>query len=244
MTSYPNRTKVKAALDAVEFLIVSELFLTETAAMADVVLPVCSFAEKEGTFTSTDRRVQYVKPAIRKNAQTRTDFEVFSDLITRLGGQAPATPTAQFEEIAANTPGYLGLNHVALGKESAFATVATTPAFVVPQSTPAFGAEEGKLALVTGSALYHSGTLSQYGEGPMHVCPEGYIELSRTDASAYKITENDLITVSTAAGSIQLKAKVSLRMPAGVVFAPYHFSTAPINTIWSGSPVTLVTVAK
>ncbi len=61
------RTKVKAALDKVEFLIVSELFLTETAAMADVVLPACSFAEKEGTFTSTDRRVQYIKPAISKN---------------------------------------------------------------------------------------------------------------------------------------------------------------------------------
>jgi len=244
LISYPNHTKVKAALDAVEFLIVSELFLTETAAMADVVLPVCSFAEKEGTFTSTDRRVQYVKPAIRKDAQLRTDFEVFSDLITRLGGQAPSTPTVQFEEIAAKTAGYLGLNYVALRKEGAFAAVSTTPAFVVPQAAPPLVTEEGKFAFVTGSALYHSGTLSQYGEGPMHVCPEGYIELSRTDASSCKIAENDLITVSSAAGSIQLKAKVSLRMPAGVLFAPYHFSTAPINTIWSGSPVTLVTLTK
>ena len=79
LVSYPNRTKVKAALEAVEFLIVSELFLTETAAMADVVLPVCSFAEKEGTFTSSDRHVQYFKPAIRKNVQIKTDFEVFSE---------------------------------------------------------------------------------------------------------------------------------------------------------------------
>ncbi|GAC1468138.1 MAG: molybdopterin-dependent oxidoreductase [Desulfuromonadaceae bacterium] len=244
LISYPNHTKVKAALDAVEFLIVSELFLTETAAMADVVLPVCSFAEKEGTFTSTDRRVQYVRPAIRKDAQIRTDFEVFSDLITRLGGQAPSTPTVQFEEIAAKTAGYLGLSYVALRKEGAFAAVSTTPAFVVPQAAPPLVTEEGKFALVTGSALYHSGTLSQYGEGPMHVCPEGYIELSRADASSCKIAENDLITVSSAAGSIQLKAKVSLRMPAGVLFAPYHFRTAPINTIWSGSPVTLVTLTK
>ena len=244
LTSYPNRTKVKAALDAVEFLVVSELFLTETAAMADVVLPVCSFAEKEGTFTSTDRRVQYIKPAIRKNAQTRTDFEIFSDLITRLGGQAPSAPAVQFEEIAAQTAGYLGLSYAALRKESAFAAVSMKPVFVVPQTSAPLAAEEGKLALVTGSALYHSGTLSQYGEGPMYVCPEGYIELSRTDASAGKIVENDLITVSSATGSMQLKAKVTPRMPAGVVFAPYHFSAAPINTIWSGSPVTLVTLAK
>ncbi|MBW4054292.1 MAG: molybdopterin-dependent oxidoreductase [Proteobacteria bacterium] len=244
LTSYPDRTKVKAALDAVEFLVVSELFLTETAAMADVVLPACSFAEKEGTFTSTDRRVQFIKPAIRKNAQTKTDFEIFSDLITRLGGQSVATPAEKFTEIAAHTPGYAGLSHITLRKEGAFATAATKPAFVVPNSTPSPAIENGKLALVTGSVLYHNGTLSQYGEGPMHVCPEGYLELSRMDASVYKIADNDLLTVSSAAGSMQLKAKVSSRMPAGVVFAPYHFSSAPINSIWTGSPVTMVTVAK
>ncbi len=244
LVSYPDRNKVKAALDAVEFLVVSELFLTETAAMADVVLPVCSYAEKEGTFTSTDRRVQFIKPAIRKSVQIKTDFEIFSDLITRLGGQPPLRPALQFEEIAANTPGYLGMNHVSLQKNGAFAPVITIPAFVAPQALTPVVSETGKLALVTGSALYHSGTLSQYGEGPMHVCPEGYIELSRSDASAYKIAENDLCTVSSATGSMQLKAKISLRMPAGVVFAPYHFSATPINSIWSGAPVTLVTLVK
>ncbi len=244
LASYPDRTKVKAALDAVEFLVVSELFLTETAAMADVVLPACSFAEKEGTFTSTDRRVQYIKPAIRKNAQVKTDYEIFSDLISRLGGQTPSTPAVQFDEIAASTPGYQGMSYAALRKDGAFAPVAMKPALVVPQPSAPIASEGGKLALVTGSALYHSGTLSQFGEGPMHVCPEGYIELSRGDAAAGKIVENDLITVSSATGSIQLKAKVTLRMPAGVVFAPYHFSAAPINTIWNGSPVTPVTLAK
>ncbi len=244
LVSYPDRTKVKAALDAVEFLVVTELFLTETAAMADVVLPACSFAEKEGTFTSTDRRVQYIKPAIRKNMQTKTDYEIFSDLIVRLGGQVPVTPAVQFSEIAAQTPGYQGMSHVSLRKEGAFAAVSLTPAFVVPQASATVVSEAGKLSLVTGSALYHSGTLSQYGEGPMHVCPEGYIELSRSDAAAAKIAENDLLTVSSATGAIQLKAKITPRMPAGVVFAPYHFSAAPINTIWSGSPVTLVSLTK
>lgn len=244
LISYPDHSRVKSALDAVEFLIVSELFLTETAAMADVVLPACSFAEKEGTFTSTDRRVQCIKPAIRKNVQTKSDFEIFSDLIARLGGQAPATPAVQFDEIAASVPGYQGMSYAALRKEGAFAPVSLKPAFIVPQASAPLASEGGKLALVTGSALYHNGTLSQYGEGPMYVCPEGYIELSRSDAAAGKIAENDLITVTSVTGSIQLKAKVTPRMPAGVVFAPYHFSSAPINKIWSGSPVTLVTVAK
>lgn len=78
----------------------------------------------------------------------------------------------------------------------------------------------------------------------MHVCPESYIELSRADAAANKIAENDLITVSSETGAMQLKAKVTTRMPAGVVFAPYHFNDAPINTVWNGAPVTLVTLAK
>lgn len=244
LVSYPNLAKVKAALEAVEFLVVSELFLTETASMADVVLPACSFAEKEGTFTSTDRRVQYVKPAINKNPLTKTDFEIFSALIALLGGQAPATPAAQFAEIAASRPGYQGMSYEALGREGVFAPVSIKPALVVPKAATTPAAEQGKLALVTGSALYHSGTLSQFGEGPLHVCPEGYIELSRSDAAAAKIAEDDLVTVSSATGSMQLKAKVTPRMPAGVVFAPYHFSAAPINTIWSGAPVTMVTLTK
>ncbi|MBI5484002.1 MAG: molybdopterin-dependent oxidoreductase [Deltaproteobacteria bacterium] len=243
LVSYPNRSKVKAALDAVECLVVADLFLTETAAMADVVLPVCSFAEKEGTFTSTDRRVQYVKPAIRKNVQCRSDFEVFSTLIARLGGQAPATPAAMFKEIAANTPGYDGMSYINLGDSGAFAAVSIKPEFVVPKAA-AIPAEAGKLALVTGSALYHSGTLSQYGEGPMHVCPESYLEMSRKDAASYKVSENDLVTVTSATGSIKLKARVSPRMPEGVVFAPYHFSAAPVNTIWSGAAVTMVSLSK
>jgi formate dehydrogenase major subunit/NADH-quinone oxidoreductase subunit G len=244
LTSYPNRAKVKVALEAAEFLVVSELFLTETAAMADVVLPVCSFAEKEGTFTSTDRHVQYFKPAIRKSVQIRSDFDIFSDLISRMGGTAPTSSANVFGEIASNTPGYLGLSYAALRKESAIATVSIKPAFIIPQSVTPIANEQGKLALVTGSALYHSGTQSQYGEGPMHVCPEAYIEVSRTDATAHKIVENDLITVSSTTGSMQLKVKITPRMPAGVVFAPYHFSAAPINTIWNGLPVTLVSLAK
>jgi predicted molibdopterin-dependent oxidoreductase YjgC len=243
LVSYPDHARIKAALDKVEFLVVSEMFMTETAAMADVVLPVCSFAEKEGTFTATDRRVQYIKPAIRKIGQSRSDFEIFSGLIAKLGVTAPASPASIFVEIAASTPGYDGMSYASLGEDGRFAAVTIKPAFVVPQ-VPSVKSEPGRLALVTGSALYHNGTLSQYGEGPMHVCPEGYVELSRADATAFKFAENDLLTVSSASGSMKLKARITPRMPQGVVFAPYHFGANPVNQIWSGAPVTWVTLAK
>jgi predicted molibdopterin-dependent oxidoreductase YjgC len=173
-----------------------------------------------------------------------SDFEVFSNLVVRLGGVAPSSPAAQFECITANTQGYQGLSYVSLGKEGSFAAVSTKPTFVVPQIATPFVADSAKFALLTGSALYHSGTLSQYGEGPMHVCPEGYIELSRTDATAYKIAENDLVTVTSASGSLQLKARITTRMSVGVVFAPYHFSDASINSVWSGAAVTSVSLRK
>lgn len=243
VVSYPDHAKVKSALEKLEFLVVSEMFMTETAAMADVVLPACSFAEKEGTFTASDRRVQHIKPAIKKIGQSRSDFEIFGALLAKLGGVTPASPASVFAEIAASAPGYAGMSYASLGEEGAFAPVTVKQAFVVPQAS-VIKPESGKMALVTGSALYHNGTLSQYGEGPMHVCPEGYVELSRTDAATMKFAENDLLTVTSANGSMKLKARISPRMPQGVVFAPYHFGANPVNQVWSGAPVTWVTLAK
>lgn len=244
LVSYPDGAKVKAALEAVEFLVVSELFMTETASMADVVLPACSFAEKEGTFTSTDRRVQYVKPAVRKSVQVKSDFEILSALITKLGGQAPANSSAVFSEIASSVAGYSGMTYTGLGSVGAFAPVNVSPRLVAANSSAVVTAEPGKLAMVTGSTLYHSGTLSQFGEGPNYVCPENYVEMSRKDASRYKVAESDIVTVTSSVGTIKLKAKVSPRMPEGVVFVPYHFSAAPVNSIWNGSAVTMVSIAK
>jgi NADH-quinone oxidoreductase chain G len=240
LASYPDHAKTKSALEKVEFMVVSELFMTETAAMADVILPACSYAEKEGTFTAADRRVQYIKPAIKKVGQSKSDFEIFSTLITKLGGTAPASPTALFSEICESTDGYAGMSYNSLGEEGVFAPVVVKPTFIAPNAeTPR--AETGKLALLTGSALYHNGTLSLYGEGPMHVCPEGYVELSRPDAAAYNVVENDLLNVTSRDGSIKLKARISPRLSQGIAFAPYHFG---INQIWNGSSVTWVTLSK
>ncbi len=243
LVSYPDQAKVKSALDKVEFLIVSDLFMTETAAEADVVLPACSFAEKEGTFTATDRRVQYIKPAIKKVGQSRSDFEILGALITMLGGVAPVKPSEVFAEIAGSVAGYAGMSYASIGEEGQFAPVTITPAFVITGSSTT-APEPGKLALLTGSALYHNGTLSQFGEGPMHVCPEGYVEISRDDAAALSVAENDLLKVSSANGTMQLKAKVTPRMPKGVAFTPYHFGANPVNQIWNGSAVTYVTLSK
>lgn len=236
LVSYPNQAKVKNALDKVEFLVVADLFLTETAQEADVVLPVCSYAEKEGTYTATDRRVQKVTPAIAAVGQSRAEFKVYGDLIVALGGQAPVAPAEVFAQIQA----YAGIDYAALAADGVFATVAVKPALVLPKPATV-QIEAGKLALLTGAALYHCGTLSKFGEGTVAACPEGYIELSHADANRMKIEDGAEVTVASANGTVKLKARLSLRMAEGVAFAPYHFA---INQIWAGSGVTSVTVSK
>ena len=237
--SYPDQTRVKSALDKVEFLVVADLFLTETAQQADVVLPVCSYAEKEGTFTATDRRVQKVMPAIAPVGQSRSEFSVYAELITALGGQAPATPAEAFAQIAA----YAGIDYASLAADGQFAAVRTAPQLVLPKAVHK-SVESGKYALLTGAALYHCGTQSLYGEGTIAACPTGYVELSRSDAQKANIEDGDQVKVASATGSMTLQARVTLRMPNGVVFAPYHFADNPINQVWAGAAVTTVTISK
>jgi len=242
--SYPDRVKVSKALDTVPFLIVQDMFLTETAAMADVVLPVKSFAEKCGTFTSAGRAVQRINKAIKAVGQSRSDREIFAALIETLSGTKASSDAAElFKEISATTPGYEGLSFEKPGDESFVYPVSISPK-LVPVAAVEPVQEDGKFALVTGSALYHCGTMSRFGEGPLLICPEQYIELGRKDAAKIGVVEGDKVKVKSVSGELTIPVKVGLRMPEGVVFAPYHFDKDSINSIATGSPVTYVTVSK
>ena len=228
MVSYPNRKQVEAALDNVEFLVVQELFLTETAAKAHVVLPACSFAEKDGTYTSAGGAVQRLNRAIKPLGLARSDFDIFNALLGMVGNMAAYAGAAGvfFAEIAANVPRHRPYL-TGLGDAGAIRPVSGTSKFLAA-SGPAPSVETGKMALVTGSALNHNGTLSLYGEGPMYVCPEGYVELSREDAAALKIVAGDSVKVTSATGAITLNAKVGRsRVPKGVVFASIILLPSP-----------------
>lgn len=243
VVSYPNRAKVEKALDQVEFLVVADLFLTETAQLADVVLPAVSFAEKSGTFTSLGRRLQQVKQAIRPVGLAKSDFEILNTINFALGAKKYGSQSELFAEIAAAVPAYAGLTQCALGDTGKLLPVAVTPK-LVPVASAAPASVTGKFALVTGSALYHSGTMSRFGEGPMLVCPNSYAEFSEADAAALKLAEGDTVTVKSDTGSLSLAVKVGRRVPKGVVFSPYHFGEGSINSITDGAAVTWVSVAK
>ncbi len=244
VVSYPDRKKVEAALSKVDFLVVQDLFLTESAAKAHVVLPACSFAEKDGTFTSLGRNVQKITKAIKPVGSSKSDYEIFNKIHAAVTGKPLyASCQALFTEISESVSGYAGLTWAKLGSNGVVRPVTLSPK-LVPVVAPAPTAEAGKFALLTGSALNHCGTLSQYGEGPMMVCPEGYVEFGRADVKRLSLVEGDKVTVSSTAGSVTLKAKLGNRLSEGVVFAPYHFNDNSINSIATGAPVTWVSVAK
>ncbi|AJE04543.1 molybdopterin-dependent oxidoreductase [Geobacter pickeringii] len=242
--SYPNRQKVEAALGKVDFLVVQDLFLTETAARANVVLPACSFAEKDGSFTSVGKAVQRVRKAIKPVGLAKSDFEILSELCATVGGgERYRDVAAVFDEIAKNVPAYAGLTLEGLGENGKVYHVTVKPKFVsVSAEVPV--AEPGTMILVTGSALYHCGTMSLFGEGPMYVCPEGYVELGRSDAARLGVADGTDLMIKSKIGEVKLKAKVGNRLPEGVVFAPYHFAEQSINTITDGSTATLVSISK
>jgi predicted molibdopterin-dependent oxidoreductase YjgC len=246
LSSYPDRDKVAKAFDKVSFLVVQDLFLSPTAMLADVVLPAASFAEKDGTFTNAERRIQRVRPGIPSPGEARTDGAIFAALAEKLGSTLSFTgPDAIFAEIGKAVPAYAEFNFNEIGPQGAVwggETLSISNRKVVVAGAGA--TVDGDYKLVTGSALYHSGTVSTKAKGPMAVLDEAYIEFCREDAKELKIVDGDLVKVAGNGVELKLKVKVDNRLPKGVLFAPYHFAEAQVNRLYKGEAVVAVKVSK
>jgi NADH-quinone oxidoreductase chain G len=244
VVSYPDRALVEKALEN-SFLVVQDLFLSATALMADVVLPAVSFAEKDGTFTNAERRIQRLRKGIKPQGDAKSDYEILQLLLDAFGATAPANPEAAFAELAAATPGYQMVSLDMVGPQG----YVWGGDNLQPETTklvPVAGGEavDSKYQLIFGSTLYHSGTVSTRAKGPNAVVPEPYIELCREDAAALSIADGDPLKLKTDAGELQAKAKVDRRLPQGVMFAPYHFAELELNRVYSGQPAIAVEPVK
>lgn len=246
LSSYPDRNKVKAALDKIPFLVVQDLFLTDTAREADVILPAVSFAEKDGTFTNAERRVQRLHPGVKSPGEARSDLAIFGMLSTRLGDSLSFTgPAAVFAELAQSTPGYQGIDYNKIGPQGAVwggEKLSSKKRNLLPvQGNQPLAA---RFQMVTGSALYHSGTLSVRAAGPMAAVPEPYVELCLEDAAELGIKEAEVVTLRGSGEELKLKAKLGKRLQRGVVFVPYHFGAAQVNRLYRGEPAVTVEISK
>lgn len=255
MGSSPDIAEVEKGLRKLELLVVQEIFMSDTARLADVVLPVTSFAEKDGTFTNTERRVQLLRPAIAPIGEARHDWRVICDISTAMGYPMSYPNTAAImEEIAQAAPQYAGIRHERLEQGGIMWPCPDTdhPGTRVlyektfPRGRGRFTVteyngsgesitDEFPLVLSTGRILqhYHTGTMTRRASGLDELTPYGQVEIHPEDARRYGISDGDLVRVSTRRGMVEMRARVSERSPEGEVFVPFHFAEAYANRLTS-----------
>ncbi len=244
LVSYPDRDLVAAAL-VKPFVVVQDLFMSATAQHADLVLPAASFAEKDGTFTNAERRIQRLRPGIKSPGEAQTDFAILRQLLDLLGHVAPATVASAFAELGREVSAYAGIELAQVGAQG-YVWGGETLAPQKRQLVPVAGGQalDVPYQLLVGSALYHSGTVSVHARGPQAVVPEAYIEVCREDAKALALGDGDRIRLTAQEGAIEAVVKIDRRLPQGVLFAPYHFAELGLNRIYQGQPAIAVTPTK
>jgi formate dehydrogenase major subunit len=252
--SDPDTRHLKEALENVDFLVVQDIFLTETARYADVVLPAASFAEKEGTFTNTDRRVQRVRKAVEPPGDARDDSWIIAQISSRMGYDMGDVSAARvMDEIASLTPSYGGVSYARLDEKGELrwpcpsADHPGTPILHVDKITRGKGLfspveyrppaelpdEEYPLVLTTGRLLthYHTGTMTRRVKALDELAPRNQVWVNPADAEKLQVNMGQEVALQSRRGAIRLEAKVTDKVGEGVVFVPFHFGESPANAL-------------
>jgi len=252
--SDPDVQHVREALARLDFFVVQDIFLSETAKLAHVVLPAASFAEKDGTFTNTERRVQRVRKVVEPVGNSKPDWWIVCQVAQRLEAKGfdYSDPSEIMEEIRNLTPSYGGISYQRLDNGGIqwpcpLDDHPGTPIlhrdifvrgkgrfmplkYVPPGESPD---EEYPLILTTGRSLYHfhTGTMTRKVAGLNIIEPEGVVEISPQDASQLGIAQGDKVKVSSRRGGVITKAKITEAMPPGLVFMAFHFAESAANVL-------------
>jgi formate dehydrogenase major subunit len=253
----PNTAHVIHALESLEFLVCQDIFMTETAKYADVVLPASAFLEKSGTFVNAERRFQLVAPAIDPPGEAKTDLEIIMRVSAALGHEmAYADSAAVMDEIAALTPQYAGVSHERIGRTGLQWPVAADGTdspilyeheFTLPGGRAQFAALPYKppgdaadsqfpLILVTGRRLqhYNAGTMTRR-TGNLDLVDHEWLEIHPDDATRLWITDGQQVSVRSRVGRIETVAKVTDRIEPGHVFTAFHFPEVRTNLLIGSS---------
>lgn len=232
LASFPDRGLVQRALDAAGLLLVQDAYLTETAALADVVLPASGYGEESGTFTNNEGRVQKVSKFREPPFEARNNLAIL-DFVASLCDKVvhPSSPDEVFDDIAWLVPAYQGLTREELGPDGAFTkAVPVLPAAGGPISLPAQDVGN-RLVLVTGNGLFHNGYLSERSAILNTVADEPYVEMSSQDASRLGLIDSSPVVVRSARGELTAKLKVNRHFPEGLVFVPENYSALRLNAL-------------
>ncbi len=261
MMSEPNQEHTRHSLEQLEFLVCQDIFINETGEMADVILPATSFAEKDGTFTNTDRRVQRCRTAVPPVGNSRPDWDILCDLGQRIEQRLGLTlangfnyehPRDIWEEMRQVTPDFWGIDYDRLEREGGVHW--PCPSFDHP-GTPflfADGFPRGKgkfweveystsseqpdekypFNLSTGRVLYHWSGSTMTGRSTLeHVYPEATCEMHPDDARDLGLETGDWVKVASRRGEITLRLLVTERSLPKTIFIPFHFAEAAANLL-------------
>jgi formate dehydrogenase major subunit len=258
MLSDPDINHVRRALENVEFMVSQEIFLSETAEFADVVLPAACYAEKNGTHTNTERRVQRWRKAIDPPGDAKPDWLIICEIARLMGyeKQFPYQSESEiFDEIARVTPSYAGMNYRRLEHPYALqwpcpdashpgTQILHTERFATIDGLGVFTAVEWKppaevtdslypLILTTGRSIWHwhTGTMTRRSKTLDNEVKTGWVEINARDAEKLGIDDGERVRVSSRRGEIEIPAKVTEDIKAGEVFIPFHFKECPANIL-------------
>jgi len=251
--SDPDINHTIEALRKLDFLVVQDIFMTETAELADVVLPAACFAEKDGTFTNTERRVQRVRKVVEPPGEAREDSRIIMELSNRMGYEMIYDPMEEvFQEAGKVWPAVAGITYSRLAKEglqwpcptlnhpgtsylfkggfprgkAVFSVTRYRPSGELPDKEYPFLLSTGRQPF-----QYHTGTMTRKIDAINKVSPEAYIEVHPDDAKQSGIKDGVIVKVSSRRGSIRIKAIISDRPKRGMVFIPFHFKEAAANVL-------------
>jgi predicted molibdopterin-dependent oxidoreductase YjgC len=251
-----NSSHVKEALQALDFFVVQDLFLSESAQYADVILPAASFAEKDGTFTNTERRVQRVRKAIPPRGDSKPDWWITAQIAKKMGEKGFDFENAAeiMDEINAVTPIYGGITYPRIEQEglqwpcrdegdpgtkflheSKFARPNGKGQFVplTYRASAEIADAEYPLILTTDRSLYHyhSSTMTRRVDGLVDLDPEEWLKINPADAERLDVEDGQWVMVSSRRGEIKVRAKVTSTLPEGVTSLTFHFAEVPTNVI-------------
>ena len=254
MLSDPDQGHARTVLENLELLVVQDIFLTETAAVADIVLPAACFAEKEGTFTNTERRVQRLHKAVEPPGQARAVWEIICDIAERAGygGMRYDSPEDIMAEAASLTPIYGGIAYGRLDvhglqwpcpdKEHPGTPIMHRDRFtrglghfspVVHRLSAELPDAEYPFVLTTGRTYFHwhTGSMTRRTHLLDREEPRSFIELNPDDAARLGIGQGDMVMVSSRRGEIRTEARVTGMVITGVLFMPFHFVEGAANVL-------------
>jgi len=258
VVSDPDRAHTVKALSKLDLLVVQDIFPTETTALAHVVLPATAFAEKVGTFTNTERRVQRVRRVVDAPGQAWKDSHIIMELSSRLGYPMTYHHTEEiFQEIGRVWPAMAGMSYSRLGEEGGLQWPCPTPdhpgtpylfkhgfprgkarfTMVHYKPSPEQPDESYPFILTTGRQLfqYHGGSMTRRVAPIEQVAGRPYVEICPEDAAALGVAAGDRVTVTSRRGAITVPVEVSRRPGRGVVFIPFHYREAAANVLTSSA---------